>query len=160
MLLSLILLNAVGYLPLYYLMRSEIRSEMSGSREASSVIVVSSADKTSINWVEENELEYKGQRYDLLHSEQRGDKTYYYCIHDAREQSLVAAFNDHVRSQAGQKDASKAPKVIKLVIKKYTSTETLLIVFTTKPVKEFPSLKQENIRSAETFLFTPPPEAC
>lgn len=48
-------------------------------------------------WKEPREFRYKGEMYDVLYEENRGDTTWYTCIHDVKESGLFKELNAKTR---------------------------------------------------------------
>lgn len=84
------------------------------------LIKISNHDQpTDFVWVEPHEFRYKGNSYDIVREEIRGDSTYFYCVFDERETALYAEIdkkivtemaNDPERQQQQKELLQKIPK--------------------------------------------------
>ncbi|MBZ0199108.1 MAG: hypothetical protein K8H86_04510, partial [Ignavibacteriaceae bacterium] len=50
--------------------------------------------QTWLNWKHSKEFEFKGEMYDVVKSEMRGDTTYYWCWYDHEETNLNKKLDD------------------------------------------------------------------
>lgn len=164
-LLSLILLGSIGYLPVYYFTRVELREAMRENIQNGkldhhiSVLTISASSKNAITWMEDDEFEYKGNRYDVVKHESRAGMDFYYVIHDKKEQSLTAVFSDHVKGQSENKTSSKASIAIKLMMQLYSPVSDLFISTGNGTKILYPSVACGDVLSPAHSITTPPPEA-
>lgn len=56
----------------------------------------------SFKWHEENEFEYRGQMYDIIDKETRGNEIWYYCYWDKAETKLLNNLSKYVSSYLQQ----------------------------------------------------------
>ena len=71
-------------------------------------ITVSSAEQqsTDFQWIHKREFRYKGNMYDIVRTEQRGDVTVYRCIHDIEEEQLIESQKELVQETLNNKRSS------------------------------------------------------
>lgn len=87
--------------------RSRVRFNLNKDKLA--LIIVSEADKDDLLWTEfGKEFEYEGTMYDVVKSEVKDGKIYFYCINDVKEMQLKANF---LKIHKVGKRASKIKKI-------------------------------------------------
>jgi hypothetical protein len=112
-------------------MRHTMRESIEHDRTHVTVLALSSDEQKNITWMESDEFELNGNRYDLVKAETRNNITYYYCVHDHDEEQLVAAFKDHSQEQSANPTSPKASKeFVKLMLKKYSFNQTTTHFYT------------------------------
>jgi hypothetical protein len=86
------------YLYFVYLQNNihrEIKNEIKNnlSEKDLSVIVISPENERKIRWLrKDKEFLFEGSFYDIVRSELKDGKRYYYCINDIREKQLIAQY--------------------------------------------------------------------
>tara|TARA_R100000005_G_scaffold96660_1_gene85670 strand:- start:19180 stop:19638 length:459 start_codon:yes stop_codon:yes gene_type:complete len=67
--------------------------------------------KTDLRWEHDREFEYRGQMYDIISSEIKGDTTYFYAYWDKLESIINHKLNElitlHLGGEADEKDESQ-----------------------------------------------------
>ena len=67
--------------------------------------------KTDLRWEHDREFEYRGQMYDIISSEVKGDTTYFYAYWDKLESIINHKLNElitlHLGGEADEKDESQ-----------------------------------------------------
>jgi hypothetical protein len=146
------------YYYFFHAIRQEIRRDQmekveEGTEvEASAVIHVTPQNAGELQWTRSGkEFRYKGSMYDVIRKAVNGINTYYYCMFDKKESSLVSKMDKTTRAH---KDATR--KVNHPVFIKFIG-ETLLLE---KP--EFTIAKSETMRAMKLLtrcpeMNTPPP---
>ena len=92
----MLFLNA-GYYVLYQVRLAEIKEGMRKEflrtrRDEFTRFVFSSKETRHIEWEEENEFRYKGEMYDVVEMEKKGDQVIIVCIADKKEKALKEEF--------------------------------------------------------------------
>jgi hypothetical protein len=76
--------------------QNEIRKGL--KEENLSLIIVPLNGRQEILWTKKDkEFRYKGSMYDVVSTEVRGQKIYYYCLDDVREKQLIARYDRNNR---------------------------------------------------------------
>ncbi len=92
-----------SYLYFIYLQNSihrEIKNEIKNNLHEKdlSVIVISSDNEKKVHWLrKDKEFIFEGFLYDIVKTELKDGKKYYYCINDIREKQLIARFTKQRR---------------------------------------------------------------
>jgi len=55
--------------------------------------IIDAESDHEFQWVEKKEIRYKGFLYDVIKELQSGRMTIFYCIHDKKEETLLATMN-------------------------------------------------------------------
>jgi hypothetical protein len=121
--LGVFLYNIAGYYVAFKILQHENREQMTeecGTQSGDNLALLPIADneKSSIHWRGDDEFEYQGRLYDISHSSHQRDTTYYYCVNDTKEESLVANVNEHVKQHTG--DADNQSRESKTALKNVT----------------------------------------
>lgn len=128
--LLIFLFNAAGYYIAFkteqFQIKEEIESEIrSGlNPEQLTIITINKAAPSAVQWIEYGkEMRYKNDLYDVVRSDEDKNTITYYCINDAKEDSLAAALNDHIdRHIISNKPDKNSKKTIDTIIKLYFCT--------------------------------------
>ncbi|HET7153440.1 MAG TPA: hypothetical protein VFJ29_06710, partial [Candidatus Kapabacteria bacterium] len=80
-----------------------------------------------LHWRGDDEFEYQGRLYDVSHSFHQHNTTFYYCVNDTKEESLVANVNEHVKQHTGDADnQSRDSKIaLKNIVQYYFCNNSL-----------------------------------
>jgi hypothetical protein len=148
-----LLLNAIGYYPLFKIKQWQVHEEMKSLVRASlsddklKCITVTANNEYKIHWEweweEEQEFTYEGKRYDVVRSHIVGATTYYYCIQDTQETKLFAQLDEEVDRQMEDK---KNP--LQRTAKKMLKTFSSLI-----PAQEDQSFTHLLLKAEQYFAF-------
>ena len=102
----LFLFTSGGYYLFFRAMQYQARQEISqkikkGVNENDLTLIVAPLNGgKEISWTKPGkEFLYKGEMYDVVKTETRGQKKYYYCINDTKEKQLVARYMNHRRQR-------------------------------------------------------------
>ncbi|HZV12683.1 MAG TPA: hypothetical protein VFA55_05665 [Candidatus Kapabacteria bacterium] len=82
------------------------------------ILPVSDSQENAIRWHGNDEFEYQGRLYDISYSLRQSDTTYYYCVNDTKEETLIAGVNEHVKNHTG--DADNQNRESKIALKNVT----------------------------------------
>ncbi len=100
-LLSLLLINAgLGFFIFEFslvLNKSLVEEFLSESDEKDLFLLVIN-DKSKIVWLDNHEFNYDGKRYDVKSEIIKNGKSYFYCIHDSKEESLISSFKSCINN--------------------------------------------------------------
>ena len=106
-LLLLFLFISDGYYLYFRYLQHKINTEVKNEirkglkEEDLSLIIVSVNDRQEIFWTrKDKEFRYKGSMYDVVSTEVKGQKIYYYCLNDVKEKQLLARFQQTNRRRA------------------------------------------------------------
>ncbi len=105
------------------------------------------------------EFRYRGQMYDIVHTEVKDDTTYYKCIHDEKETVLYANLNHQIHDEyaANPIHHEKQNKLLKKIPKVYLLPTNLFFLgftcYTQKPDEPHP-----NWLDVLPTIYVPPPE--
>ena len=79
--------------------KTEIRKGL--EEEDLSLIIIPVNSGQEILWTKKDkEFRYKGNMYDVVRTEVRGQKIYYYCLNDVKEKQLMARYRSTNRRRA------------------------------------------------------------
>jgi hypothetical protein len=97
-LLFLFLFNILGYYFIFEIFKYHAKKEiqnaaLSGSASLTIFRIVDLLHDPQFQRVESKEIRYKGSLYDVIKEVQSGRSTILYCIHDKKEEDLLAAMN-------------------------------------------------------------------
>jgi hypothetical protein len=97
-LLFIFLFNSVGYYFIFELYKYHVKKEMHVrtarvSTELTILKITDADHDPGFQRVEKKEIRYKGFLYDVIKEVQSGGTTIYYCIHDKKEEKLLATMN-------------------------------------------------------------------
>lgn len=121
-LLVLFLFNSCGYYLLFLVLKHDIKLEMTGilSRgEGEQVTLRIHKDDARLVWVDKNEFDYHGKRYDVAKIQEKDDYLIIECIEDTLETDLIAGLERYLKKQHSHD--SKTKTKTKQVLKKITS---------------------------------------
>ena len=97
--LLLFLLNVIIYYPVFLLLQSGIKNDLSRTSEKQKfsknikVFTVKSGDNINWEWIEKNEFRLNGIMYDVVMTETDNNSTRYYCYVDIKEMKLFEGLN-------------------------------------------------------------------
>ena len=95
-LLFLFLFNILGYYFIFEVQKYHVKKEMQarihkGSTVLTILQVMDPENNPDFQRIEKMEIRYKGFLYDVIKEVQKGRTTIFYCIHDKKEENLLAA---------------------------------------------------------------------
>lgn len=128
--------------------------------EQLTVLNITDSEKGKLHWRSDDEFEYQGRLYDISHSAHQRDTTFYYCVNDTKEESLIANVNEHVKQHTGDADnQSRESKIaLKNIVQDYFCNNSL-----SSSSQERSEYAAFQLSSACIFLQqdipTPPPKA-
>ncbi len=101
LLLFIFLFNIMGYYAVFEIMRRQVRVEMKEKMASSieKVEMLEIPDGISAGefyWVHSREFIYLGKMYDVIKKEKKALSTLIYCIHDQKEERLLAGFQKNL----------------------------------------------------------------
>jgi hypothetical protein len=97
----LIFLNSAGYIILFWEIQQDIKREMvqkiSGMLPSEALTCIKFLKKniSRSEWIEKNELDYKGSMYDVVKKEETSKYYLFYCINDEKEEILIKIYSRH-----------------------------------------------------------------
>jgi hypothetical protein len=94
-LLFLFLFNILGYYFIFEVQKYHVKKEMQARVQKGSTVltilrVMDPENNPDFQRVEKMEIRYKGSLYDVIKEVQKGRTTIFYCIHDKKEENLLA----------------------------------------------------------------------
>ena len=97
-LLILFLFNTLGYYFIFEFFKYHVKKEIqnsahSGSASLTILKIMDLQHDPQFQRVERTEIRYKGSLYDVIKEAQNGRTTIFYCIHDKKEEDLLATMN-------------------------------------------------------------------
>ena len=97
-LLFFFLFNSTGYYFIFELYKYHVKKEMQaltakGSVELTILRITDADHDPGFQRVEKKEIRYKGSLYDVIKEVRSGGTTIFYCIHDKKEEKLLATMN-------------------------------------------------------------------
>jgi hypothetical protein len=123
-LLILFLFNFCGYYLLFLILKSDIRDEMRMhlAHDQTEILKIHTSDK-ALKWVDKNEFDYKGKRYDVASIDEKNGYLIIHCIEDTLEQDLIAGLERILKKQHGHdsKTKTKHKQILKKVHSLYSS---------------------------------------
>ena len=157
----LLFLNA-GYYFLYKCRLAEIkesvRKEILSSRKHElTKLTFSTEEIDQLDWEEKDEFRYKGEMYDVVSMEKKGDKVIIFCLTDKKEKALKQAFAETHR-QAPDKNTSGS--IFKFLKAPFLPTAFLVPPLTSSAAANIHSGFLFTIPSFAQLVLTPPPRAC
>ena len=104
LLLFLFLFNSLGYYFIFELYKYHVKKEMqvqaTKDSEVVTILKIAEAEHDpAFQRVEKKEIRYKGSLYDVIKEVQVGRTTIFYCIHDKKEEILLATMNSVNKSK-------------------------------------------------------------
>jgi hypothetical protein len=104
LLLFLFLFNSLGYYFIFEIYKYRVKKEMQdqtykGSTVLTILKIADAKDDPGFQRVEKKEIKYKGSLYDVIKEVQVGRTTIFYCIHDKKEEILLATMNSVNKSK-------------------------------------------------------------
>lgn len=104
-LLSIFLFNTMGYFVVFKFSQYQIKEAIKKDIEngvidnALTSFEIKNADLSSINWTDgEDEFEYNGNRYDIVHQIATKNGITFFCINDAQEGKLFSNLDGHIKN--------------------------------------------------------------
>jgi len=159
-LLIIILFVSNGYHLYFRYLQNNIKQEVKHeirkglSENELTLIVVTSENEKQISWIEQNkEFRYNGSMYDVVKSQTKANKTYYYCINDKKEEKLIANYARHNRRR------NKTLLKIRKVLSNKYFPENFSINTKTNNADIYFTEYQQNYTSIYLETLSPPPKA-
>lgn len=165
-LLSIFLFNTAGYYFAFKVVQWQTKVDMKTyiqSGQFNSQLTVISIDKSELKDLEridEKEIKYKNQFYDIVFSKQTCTSVIYYCINDKQEENLFSYLNDHIKTHVSDKPLKNesGKKISENVVKLYFFNEKIEYPqFLIKSNNGFTPYYL-NYNSFQLSTSTPPPE--
>ena len=102
------LFNTAGYYIVYEFNRYIVRREISGliehgcfTKELSVLTIFNPSADPAFRRIEDHEIQYHGNMYDVSKEVHKGKTVVFYCIHDKKEQRLISGMkNTHHQKKA------------------------------------------------------------
>ncbi|MEI6456384.1 MAG: hypothetical protein WCO93_08850 [bacterium] len=106
-LLLIFLFNSMGYYFLFEVNRALVKREMTAYMKRTgiklSILKISNpVHNPDFKRIDKREFLYQGRMYDILKEVKQGAVTVFYCIHDEKEQNLIAGFKRVSHSKLSQ----------------------------------------------------------
>lgn len=97
-LLFFFLFNSVGYYFIFELYKYHVKKELQtvaakGSADLTILMITDPDHDREFQRIEKKEIRFKGFLYDVIKEVQSGRTTLFYCIHDRKEENLLATMN-------------------------------------------------------------------
>ncbi len=111
-------------------------------------------------WIKDWEFRYKGEMYDIIKTEYKGDSIVYHVFHDLKESALFSNLQKHFidyfssNREKGKELLSVTQNYSKYYL--YPFTENFLIAKSEE--QQYNSQKTQNIIYLASIVFDPPPE--
>jgi len=165
-LLSIFLFNTMGYFIAFRISELQIKQAIREDIEngilqnSVSTLVIENSRLAGINWLEDDEFEYNGERYDVVHRSSNQYNTTFYCINDSRESGLFSNMSEHVKDHVSPVKPGKdaAAKTISGDVVKITNRHSYTVdpaVLTLKPAS-FPPFSSNYTFALIEASFQPP----
>ncbi len=131
-LLFIFLFNTVGYYFAYksfqYQVKSEVQSEIKSGYDSDDLktLTINKNDLHNIEWFDSGkEMRYNNKMYDIVRSTETSASITFYCIHDTKEESVLANLEEHINTHIANKPikSDHQKKSGENVIKLYFSHE-------------------------------------
>lgn len=166
-LLLIFVYNPIGYVIVFKVLQNQVRHEIKQKIKQSVpdneliIIAVPFDDDHCLMWTKPNkEFRFKGEMYDVVKIESRGNQILYFCIHDFKESKLFAEIDHHIHNHiANNPNHRKRTNYLnKKVITDYIS-QTLLANSYSFNSKNLPFKKYINLyHSISMEIPYPPPK--
>ena len=107
--LFLFLYNIIGYYFLFGILlkanKNEVGRSIANDKDQKcmeTIVIKKGADKLSkdFEFIDKKEFRYKGNLYDIVKKDTKGDSIYFYCINDKKEKHLLANRNNHIKNHS------------------------------------------------------------
>jgi len=149
------LFNSMGYYFLFEVNKALVKREMAGRMKRSefslSVLTIENpGTNPEFRRIEKKEFIYRGKMYDVIREVRKGSCSVFYCIHDEKEQNLLAGFKKVSHSKLSQFLADH-------LIKNALPVSEKMAALPMEGRIRYPLLKN-NTCSTDQLPFTPPPE--
>ena len=109
------LTNIVGFMPLYYSVMQEIKSEvdlkMADGNDLQNIVVTIDeyADATIFNMSDEHEFKFRGQMYDYKAVKKTDGGYIFYALQDNKESNLIDFIKTAFDQSGGHNKSTKSP---------------------------------------------------
>ena len=166
-LLSIFLINTVGYFIVFKVAQLEARKEIKfkiklgiPDRELTA-IEFKKSDLQNIHWVKENKEFYYGNKlFDVVKKDEKVSSVVFYCIDDKQEQVLFSSLDEQVNTfitSHKPKSKSSSKKLNEHVVKIYFSNSFDFKFITSTNLVNY-SISAKNYSSDFPEINSPPPE--
>lgn len=125
-------------------------------KESLATFVFSDAEMLALDWVENNEFRYRGEMFDILQMETKGDRTVIWCIADKKETALLQQYQ---RSQK-QSTGTSSFLLLKLLSSHYLPCALSALQMPELPTRRIPVFIQHHFPEGANKILTPPPRIC
>ncbi len=169
-LLSIFLFNTIGYFVVFTTLSFQLKNQINYKitngvkAEELTLITIDKKHAQDIEWLEMNEeMHYKGERYDIIKSTETAETITYYCISDKQEEHLFASLYEHIINSISGNDSKKnttSKKVIDDTFSSYFSANELLSAWTSIIGSDYSDYITEFTSSTYLQIDSPPPEVC
>jgi hypothetical protein len=166
-----LLLNAIGYYPLFKIrqwqvheeMKTQIRSAL--TKDQLQCLAFNTENQQNIHWEwdweGQKEFTYQGKRYDVVRTNTVNKTTYYYCIQDTQEEQLFAQLDEEVeREMEDQKNPLQqtAKKMMKVFSSLLFTPADPLLTSSLLTAQQFVDFHKGLYRYDFLNIISPPPE--
>ncbi|MFZ4521750.1 MAG: hypothetical protein ACOYNC_08595 [Bacteroidales bacterium] len=161
------LVNTMGYYVVFkcnqYLVKKEMVTQMRGGVFHPDIVllkILHPEKEKQFRRVEKNEFSYQGKLYDIVVERKCGDTSIFYCLHDKKEEALLADFTVFLRRSGGSGTSSKdnpLPALLHNLISQALIQNPSLPEMGSGVTFVFP-ISQEPIIPVYLVHFAPPPE--
>lgn len=161
------LVNTMGYYIVFEYSQYRIKQEMASQLRMGLfhpdlvLLKIKFPEKEShFRRIEKNEFSYYGKMYDVVIEHKSGDTTLFYCIHDKKEESLLADFTIYLRRTGRSGSSSKDNPLQALLHNLVTQAllQKMVIPLRGPGVAIMFSRSKEQIIPVYLAPFAPPPE--
>ena len=168
-LLSIILVQVIGYYFAFRLRQAEVRTEVYAYLKSHTndtnlthfQLQLHNGEFTDerFAWENENEFEFAGKMYDVIERKVKGDNVVLHCLEDKKETELVKAFEEAQRSQS-QQSKTRTASLLQMLSILYLPAQSESVSPAPITIQQtFISYTSTIIERAADIL-TPPPQDC
>jgi hypothetical protein len=165
LLLGILTYGQVGYVLIFKLMVTKIRQNERATlcngtgNQPLTVLNYNSLTSVCFSEIEDNELSYNGERYDIVKQEKsENGSTVFYCIEDEPETALISHLNGDVVNNLDSQSHKNTPTPYRFIVDWYVLPTVKCDTYPITRVKTAPITVMRQLHAPVIGFQTPPPK--
>ena len=163
LLLGILTYSQVGYVLMFKLMVTKIQQNVQASRghnnQPLTMLNYNSLTSASFSEIENDELSYKGERYDIVRREKsENGSIIFYCIDDQPETALISHLDGDVVNNLDSQSHKNTPTPYRFIVDWYVLPTVKCDTYPITRVKTAPITVMRQLNAPVIGFQTPPPK--
>jgi hypothetical protein len=158
----LLVINLVGYYPLYIYQLNIVKREMSLKVKSLphselSVFTLSPEQYSQIEWESKSEFYYADNIYDVIRIEHKTEGVKIFCVKDGHEKELLSRLSEQTKSNSADPSGNNSCNLLKLFLTEFEPAAASSLIAECRTIKQTYPVSVNNYSSVKEEEPSPPP---